>query len=145
MNYNNSIMEQMPRQAPLWHSAVKHPPSESVLVRTCFLLGNYRGIFIEGLSCVLDGVFGTGNGSTSSSPNIGVLGITKVKCFAVSPQGLECFLCSGVFLVVMILFQETILLCSSCRQTSQVVLNVPGWLYQLSSALFCQDLKNPFI
>ncbi|XP_040201850.1 solute carrier family 23 member 2 isoform X2 [Rana temporaria] len=38
-----------------------------------------RGIFIEGLSCVLDGVFGTGNGSTSSSPNIGVLGITKAK------------------------------------------------------------------
>ncbi|XP_072289835.1 solute carrier family 23 member 2 [Eucyclogobius newberryi] len=37
-----------------------------------------RGIFIEGLSCVLDGLFGTGNGSTSSSPNIGVLGITKV-------------------------------------------------------------------
>ncbi|KAG2468946.1 solute carrier family 23 member 2 [Polypterus senegalus] len=37
-----------------------------------------RGIFIEGLSCVVDGVFGTGNGSTSSSPNIGVLGITKV-------------------------------------------------------------------
>uniref|UniRef100_A0AAY4D6F9 Solute carrier family 23 member 2 n=1 Tax=Denticeps clupeoides TaxID=299321 RepID=A0AAY4D6F9_9TELE len=37
-----------------------------------------RGIFIEGLSCVIDGLFGTGNGSTSSSPNIGVLGITKV-------------------------------------------------------------------
>lgn len=37
-----------------------------------------RGIFVEGLSCVLDGLFGTGNGSTSSSPNIGVLGITKV-------------------------------------------------------------------
>lgn len=37
-----------------------------------------RGIFIEGISCVLDGLFGTGNGSTSSSPNIGVLGITKV-------------------------------------------------------------------
>ncbi|KAI4820931.1 hypothetical protein KUCAC02_028889 [Chaenocephalus aceratus] len=37
-----------------------------------------RGIFVEGISCVLDGVFGTGNGSTSSSPNIGVLGITKV-------------------------------------------------------------------
>ncbi|CAJ0964586.1 unnamed protein product [Ranitomeya imitator] len=39
-----------------------------------------RGIFIEGLSCVLDGMFGTGNGSTSSSPNIGVLGITKFFC-----------------------------------------------------------------
>lgn len=38
----------------------------------------FRGIFVEGLSCVLDGIFGTGNGSTSSSPNIGVLGITKV-------------------------------------------------------------------
>ncbi|XP_029771689.1 solute carrier family 23 member 2 isoform X3 [Suricata suricatta] len=38
-----------------------------------------RGIFVEGLSCVLDGIFGTGNGSTSSSPNIGVLGITKQK------------------------------------------------------------------
>ncbi|XP_060712269.1 solute carrier family 23 member 2-like [Hemiscyllium ocellatum] len=37
-----------------------------------------RGIMVEGLSCVLDGLFGTGNGSTSSSPNIGVLGITKV-------------------------------------------------------------------
>lgn len=34
---------------------------------------------MEGLSCVLDGIFGTGNGSTSSSPNIGVLGITKVQ------------------------------------------------------------------
>lgn len=38
---------------------------------------------MEGLSCVLDGVFGTGNGSTSSSPNIGVLGITKVQSFPV--------------------------------------------------------------
>ncbi|XP_069055420.1 solute carrier family 23 member 1 isoform X1 [Pleurodeles waltl] len=37
-----------------------------------------RGIFFEGLSCILAGLLGTGNGSTSSSPNIGVLGITKV-------------------------------------------------------------------
>ncbi len=34
---------------------------------------------MEGISCVLDGIFGTGNGSTSSSPNIGVLGITKYE------------------------------------------------------------------
>ncbi|XP_053321184.1 solute carrier family 23 member 2 [Spea bombifrons] len=46
-----------------------------------------RGIFIEGLSCVLDGVFGTGNGSTSSSPNIGVLGITKVASRRVIQYG----------------------------------------------------------
>nr|XP_005989382.1 PREDICTED: solute carrier family 23 member 1 [Latimeria chalumnae] len=37
-----------------------------------------RGIFIEGISCIIAGLLGTGNGSTSSSPNIGVLGITKV-------------------------------------------------------------------
>lgn len=43
-----------------------------------FVLCLCRGIFVEGISCVLDGLFGTGNGSTSSSPNIGVLGITKV-------------------------------------------------------------------
>lgn len=38
----------------------------------------YRGIFIEGICCIIAGLLGTGNGSTSSSPNIGVLGITKV-------------------------------------------------------------------
>uniref|UniRef100_A0A3B5MJY5 Uncharacterized protein n=1 Tax=Xiphophorus couchianus TaxID=32473 RepID=A0A3B5MJY5_9TELE len=40
-----------------------------------------RGIFTEGICCVIAGLLGTGNGSTSSSPNIGVLGITKVKIF----------------------------------------------------------------
>nr|XP_048298399.1 solute carrier family 23 member 1 isoform X2 [Myodes glareolus] len=37
-----------------------------------------RGIFTEGICCIIAGLLGTGNGSTSSSPNIGVLGITKV-------------------------------------------------------------------
>ncbi|KAE8613950.1 hypothetical protein XENTR_v10007934 [Xenopus tropicalis] len=37
-----------------------------------------RGIFIEGICCIIAGFLGTGNGSTSSSPNIGVLGITKI-------------------------------------------------------------------
>nr|XP_020446500.1 solute carrier family 23 member 1 [Monopterus albus] len=37
-----------------------------------------RGIFTEGFCCIIAGLLGTGNGSTSSSPNIGVLGITKV-------------------------------------------------------------------
>ncbi len=44
-----------------------------VLVFVCF-----RGIFTEGICCIIAGLLGTGNGSTSSSPNIGVLGITKV-------------------------------------------------------------------
>lgn len=54
-------------------------------VSDCFSFSHFftfRGIFVEGLSCVLDGIFGTGNGSTSSSPNIGVLGITKVQMFS---------------------------------------------------------------
>ncbi|PNI22557.1 SLC23A1 isoform 3, partial [Pan troglodytes] len=32
-----------------------------------------RGIFTEGICCIIAGLLGTGNGSTSSSPNIGVL------------------------------------------------------------------------
>ena len=38
-----------------------------------------RGIGTEGLSCILAGVFGTGNGTTSYSENIGAIGITKVR------------------------------------------------------------------
>lgn len=44
-----------------------------------FLLVSFRGIFTEGVCCIIAGLLGTGNGSTSSSPNIGVLGITKVE------------------------------------------------------------------
>uniref|UniRef100_H3DH22 Solute carrier family 23 member 2 n=1 Tax=Tetraodon nigroviridis TaxID=99883 RepID=H3DH22_TETNG len=55
-----------------------------------------RGIFVEGLSCVLDGLFGTGNGSTSSSPNIGVLGITKVGSRRVIQYGAAMMLFLGL-------------------------------------------------
>ncbi|XP_056628713.1 solute carrier family 23 member 2 isoform X1 [Triplophysa dalaica] len=55
-----------------------------------------RGIFLEGLSCVLDGIFGTGNGSTSSSPNIGVLGITKVGSRRVIQYGAAIMLLLGM-------------------------------------------------
>ncbi|XP_055928262.1 solute carrier family 23 member 2-like isoform X1 [Argiope bruennichi] len=37
-----------------------------------------RGIFMEGLGCVIAGIFGTGSGVTSFSENIGAIGITKV-------------------------------------------------------------------
>uniref|UniRef100_A0A665SXM8 Solute carrier family 23 member 2 n=1 Tax=Echeneis naucrates TaxID=173247 RepID=A0A665SXM8_ECHNA len=55
-----------------------------------------RGIFVEGISCVLDGLFGTGNGSTSSSPNIGVLGITKVGSRRVIQYGAAMMLLLGL-------------------------------------------------
>uniref|UniRef100_UPI0035901EB7 solute carrier family 23 member 1-like n=1 Tax=Myxine glutinosa TaxID=7769 RepID=UPI0035901EB7 len=53
-----------------------------------------RGIFMEGLSCIITGLFGTGNGSTSSSPNIGVLGLTKVGSLRVVQYG------AGIMLVL---------------------------------------------
>jgi len=37
-----------------------------------------RGIFVEGVGSFLDGLFGTGNGTTSTSVNVGVIGLTKV-------------------------------------------------------------------
>nr|XP_008506874.1 PREDICTED: solute carrier family 23 member 1-like [Equus przewalskii] len=37
-----------------------------------------RGIGIEGLGCLLAGAWGSGNGTTSYSENVGALGITKV-------------------------------------------------------------------
>ncbi|KAM4619126.1 solute carrier family 23 member 2 [Polymixia lowei] len=37
-----------------------------------------RGIAVEGIGCVLAGLWGTGNGTTSYSQNIAALGITKV-------------------------------------------------------------------
>ncbi|MCG8422230.1 MAG: solute carrier family 23 protein [Proteobacteria bacterium] len=37
-----------------------------------------RGIAMEGLGCLVAGVFGTGNGTTSYSENIGAIGLTRV-------------------------------------------------------------------
>ncbi|XP_057693427.1 solute carrier family 23 member 1 isoform X1 [Corythoichthys intestinalis] len=37
-----------------------------------------RGIAVEGIGCILSGLWGTGNGTTSYSQNIAALGITKV-------------------------------------------------------------------
>lgn len=37
-----------------------------------------RGIGMEGIGCILAGAWGTGNGTTSYSENIGALGITQV-------------------------------------------------------------------
>ncbi|RMB93062.1 hypothetical protein DUI87_30568 [Hirundo rustica rustica] len=54
-----------------------------------------RGIFTEGISCIIAGLLGTGNGSTSSSPNIGVLGITKVGSRRVIQYGAGIMLLLG--------------------------------------------------
>ncbi|CAL8262258.1 unnamed protein product [Merluccius merluccius] len=56
-----------------------------------------RGIGIEGLGCLLAGAWGTGNGTTSYSENVGALGITKVGSRMVIVAG-------GVLMVVMGVF-----------------------------------------
>ncbi|KAM7002881.1 xan_ur_permease domain-containing protein [Tautogolabrus adspersus] len=56
-----------------------------------------RGIGIEGLGCLLAGAWGTGNGTTSYSENVGALGITKVGSRMV-------IVASGVLMVIMGLF-----------------------------------------
>ena len=38
----------------------------------------YAGILVEGIGTLLDGIMGTGNGTTSTSINVGVVGLTKV-------------------------------------------------------------------
>ena len=37
-----------------------------------------RGIGTEGVGCIIAGLWGTGNGTTSYSENIGAIGVTKV-------------------------------------------------------------------
>ena len=37
-----------------------------------------RGVGLEGVGCVLAGVWGTGSGTTSYSENIGAIGVTKI-------------------------------------------------------------------
>jgi len=46
-----------------------HPPLNAV----------NRGIAIEGFGCLLAGLWGSGNGTTSYAENTGIIAITKVK------------------------------------------------------------------
>ncbi|GAB0176626.1 solute carrier family 23 member 1 [Grus japonensis] len=56
-----------------------------------------RGIGVEGIGCLLAGAWGTGNGTTSYSENVGALGITKVGSRMVIVAGACAMLLSGIF------------------------------------------------
>ncbi|XP_061679056.1 solute carrier family 23 member 1 [Syngnathoides biaculeatus] len=56
-----------------------------------------RGIAVEGIGCILAGLWGTGNGTTSYSQNIAALGITKVGSRLVLQM-------TGVLLIVLGIF-----------------------------------------
>jgi nucleobase transporter 1/2 len=56
-----------------------------------------RGIGMEGLGCLVAGVFGTGNGTTSYSENIGAIGLTRVGSRRVVQIGAVIMLVLGSF------------------------------------------------
>ncbi|XP_077327308.1 solute carrier family 23 member 2-like isoform X1 [Lithobates pipiens] len=56
-----------------------------------------RGIGMEGIGCILAGIWGTGNGTTSYSQNIAALGITKVGSRLVMQT-------AGILLIILGLF-----------------------------------------
>lgn len=56
-----------------------------------------RGIGMEGIGCILAGAWGTGNGTTSYSENIGAIGITKVGSRVVIQVAACILMIVGVF------------------------------------------------
>ena len=56
-----------------------------------------RGIGMEGVGCLVAGAFGTGNGTTSYSENIGAIGLTRVGSRRVVQVGAGFMLLLGVF------------------------------------------------
>ena len=54
-----------------------------------------RGIGMEGIGCVLAGAWGSGNGTTSYSENIGAIAITKVS----NSKEFHAILCCSIFVV----------------------------------------------
>ena len=55
-----------------------------------------RGITVEGIGCAIAGVFGTGNGTTSYSENIGAIGLTRVGSRRVVQVGAVIMICLGL-------------------------------------------------
>lgn len=56
-----------------------------------------RGIGTEGLGCIIAGLWGSGNGTTSYSENIGAIGVTKVGSRRVIQWAAAIMLAFGVF------------------------------------------------
>ncbi|KAK3753040.1 hypothetical protein QZH41_008770 [Actinostola sp. cb2023] len=63
-----------------------------------------RGIGIEGIGCFITGIWGTGNGTTSYSENIGAISITKVGSLRVLQYGGLVMVIAGVLGKVGALF-----------------------------------------
>jgi len=56
-----------------------------------------KGIGMEGIGCLIAGIFGTGNGTTSYSENIGAIGLTRVGARRVVQAGALLMIALGMF------------------------------------------------
>lgn len=56
-----------------------------------------KGIGMEGIGCLIAGIFGTGNGTTTYSENIGAIGLTRVGSRRVVQMGAIMMLVLGMF------------------------------------------------
>ena len=56
-----------------------------------------RGIGMEGIGCLVAGIFGTGNGTTSYSENIGAIGLTRVGSRRVVQAGAGLMIVLAIF------------------------------------------------
>ena len=85
-----------------------------------------RGITTEGIGCMLSGIFGTGNGATSFSENIGAIAITRAASRLVmqgmlfsakefSGRNSKQFLVAGILLIVF----------SLCGKFSSLFVTIP--------------------
>jgi len=71
-----------------------------------------RGVFMEGVCCVFTGAWGSGNGTTSFSENIGVIGLTKVGSRRVVQVGGLMMLvlgCFGKFAALFLIIPQPVL------------------------------------
>ena len=77
-------VSRQPRAPELWGDGVDWPSALTIAQEEDDILGGcLDGLqllsHIEGLGCLLAGAWGTGNGTTSYSENVGALGITRVR------------------------------------------------------------------
>ena len=50
-----------------------------------FVMLLFQGIFVEGIGCVVSGLWGTGAGTTSYTENISVIAVTGVRTSLILP------------------------------------------------------------
>ncbi|KAL4222695.1 hypothetical protein ACF0H5_018736 [Mactra antiquata] len=110
-----------------------------------------RGIGIEGVCCILAGAWGTGNGTTSYSENIGAIGITKVGSRIVVQTGgiimivLACFGKFGALFVTipdpvvggMFMIMFGMITAVGLSNLQYVDLNSPRNIFILGVSMFC--------